>query len=182
MSNGNLTNKDLGIVSEQHSRDIISIREYFEALLKEQQARVNERFEIQEKAVQTALLGQEKAVSAAIIAADRAVTKAETATEKRFESVNEFRSTLADQASMLMPKSEAEIRFKSVEIKFDDLSKQLTDLRSRVDVGPAGLRALQTISDINSGVKQGSDENYTRIALIIATTAAIVAVAVRFIK
>ncbi len=46
--------------------------------------------------------------------ADKAVSKAETAAEKRFESVNEFRSTLSDQQRNLMPRDEANIRFEAL--------------------------------------------------------------------
>lgn len=46
--------------------------------------------------------------------ADKAVSKAETAAEKRFESVNEFRNTLSDQQRNLMPRDEANIRFEAL--------------------------------------------------------------------
>lgn len=48
---------------------------------------------------------QEKAVIAAMLSADRAVAKAEAASEKRFESVNEFRGTLSDQVRLFIPRS-----------------------------------------------------------------------------
>jgi hypothetical protein len=54
------------------------------------------------------LAAQGKAVDAALAAAKEAVTKAEAASEKRFESINEFRGTLADQQRTLMPRAEAE--------------------------------------------------------------------------
>ncbi len=45
-----------------------------------------------------ALLDQrDKQIALALSAAEKAVTKAEAATEKRFDSVNEFRQTLSDQ-------------------------------------------------------------------------------------
>jgi hypothetical protein len=43
------------------------------------------------------LAERDKQISLALTAAEKAVTKAETATEKRFDSVNEFRQTLTDQ-------------------------------------------------------------------------------------
>ncbi|MES2367004.1 MAG: hypothetical protein V4563_14105 [Pseudomonadota bacterium] len=54
---------------------------------------------------------QKVATDLALTAADRAVSKAEIAAEKRFESVNEFRSTLADQQRTLIPRAEAELQF-----------------------------------------------------------------------
>jgi hypothetical protein len=44
--------------------------------------------------------------SLALTASEKAVTKAETATEKRFDSVNEFRKTLSDQAAEFLPRRE----------------------------------------------------------------------------
>lgn len=66
--------------------------------------------------------------------ADRAVSKAEFASEKRFESVNEFRATLSDQAASLMTRSEGEA-------KINALSDRIQDLKGRVDVGDGGKAA-----------------------------------------
>jgi hypothetical protein len=55
-------------------------------------------------------------------ALDKAVTKAEVATEKRFESVNEFRSALNDSNRLLMPRSEAEQALKTLSDKLDALT------------------------------------------------------------
>ena len=63
----------------------------------------------------------EERTTLALTAADRAVIKAENATEKRFDAVNEFRATLADQASRLMPRSEVEQIVKGVNEKIEDL-------------------------------------------------------------
>ncbi len=73
----------------------------------------------------SALLGaQEKAVKVAQDGADRALLKAETALEKRLDGVNEFRATLADQQRTLIPRSEAELRFKSIEDRITSLELQ----------------------------------------------------------
>ena len=55
-----------------------------------------------------------EAAADALTEAKAAITKAETATEKRFEAVNEFRSTLSDQARLLMPRAEADSRFETL--------------------------------------------------------------------
>ena len=68
-----------------------------------------------DKRYDEALRAVKESSSIALTAADRAVVKAETATEKRFDSVNEFRDTLADQQRTLMPRSEAELRFLALE-------------------------------------------------------------------
>lgn len=76
-----------------------TLKEHLQALMTEGDRRNQQRFD-----------GQEKAVAAALQAAKEAVTKAETAAEKRFDSVNEFRQQLSDQAASFMPRREAEQR------------------------------------------------------------------------
>lgn len=68
-----------------------------------------------------ALASQDKAVQIALIASEKAVAKAEAAAEKRFESNNEFRGQLSDQAATLMPRAEAEQRLAALADKIDDL-------------------------------------------------------------
>jgi hypothetical protein len=55
-----------------------------------------------------------------------AVLKAEQATEKRFESVNEFRAQLADQGRTFVPRNEYENGQK-------DQSNMIDDLKVRID-------------------------------------------------
>jgi hypothetical protein len=66
------------------------------------------------------------AVDAALNAAKEAVLKAETASEKRFEGVNEFRGTLADQQRTLMPRAEAELRMSAMETQIATLARAST--------------------------------------------------------
>jgi hypothetical protein len=62
--------------------------------------------------------------------AEKAVTKAETAAEKRFESVNEFRSQLADQQATFATKTELDYRFKALEEKVATNSSSINVSRS----------------------------------------------------
>ena len=71
--------------------------------------------------IEKRFVAAEERTTLALTAADRAVVKAETATEKRFDAVNEFRATLADQASRLMPRAEVEQIVKGLNEKIDDL-------------------------------------------------------------
>jgi len=99
------------------------VQRHLLAILDERDRRYAERFEAQQLGVKDALAAQEKAVTAALTAADRAVAKAENASERRFEGVNEFRATLADQAANLMPRAEAEARMRSLSDKLDAQQK-----------------------------------------------------------
>jgi hypothetical protein len=65
-------------------------------------------------------------VALALAAADKAVSKAESATEKRFESVNEFRQTLSDQTRSFISK----VEFEAVR---DTNAARIADLASRLD-------------------------------------------------
>jgi hypothetical protein len=57
---------------------------------------------------------------------DRAISKAEIATEKRFESVNEFRQTLSDQTKSFITKAE-------FEALRDTAGNRIADMSSRLD-------------------------------------------------
>jgi hypothetical protein len=99
---------------EQNARDIVSLKEYFSNIISDYKDRVDERFNLQDKAVQ-----------AALNSAERAVTKAETATEKRFEGVNEFRSALSDQSQNLLSRSEYATAHQSLIEKIDGLTTRV---------------------------------------------------------
>jgi len=84
-----------------------------------------------ERRVDGQILAQKEAVAIAMNAADRAVSKAEVASEKRFESVNEFRSALSDNGRMQMPRLEAEGIFKAINDKFEAANGALSH---RIDI------------------------------------------------
>jgi ATP:corrinoid adenosyltransferase len=69
---------------------------------------MEQRFEAQQKSLEDAIRAQRDAIDASIIASGQATTKAEAAMEIRFQSVNEFRNTLADQAAHFITRSEVE--------------------------------------------------------------------------
>lgn len=99
-------------------QQISLMQETFRAQLVAMQSMLDERYQTQTKAVdaaflaqqtamQTALTAAERAVATALLSAEKAVAKAEVAADKRFESVNEFRAQLADQANTFLSRSEA---------------------------------------------------------------------------
>jgi hypothetical protein len=68
-------------------------------------------------------LDHQVAVDAALNATKEAVLKAEIASEKRFESVNEFHSALSDQQRTLLPRVEAEQRLAQLADRIDKLER-----------------------------------------------------------
>lgn len=114
-------------------------------LLREREVRDRERFELLQSATHTTIRSlehrnaeqfqsQKDAIGAALQAAATAVNKAELAAEKRFDGVNEFRATLADQQRTLIPRAEAEVRISALERQISELMTSLRELRS-VDIG-----------------------------------------------
>lgn len=89
-----------------------------------------------EKAAEIAQHEADKRLTAAMDAAEKAVLKAESASEKRFDSVNEFRAQLADQTARFMPRSEVAALIESLGDKLSShegrTREALTDLSSRI--------------------------------------------------
>jgi len=69
---------------------------------------------------------RDKTISQKFQSLELAVTKAEQATEKRFEGVNEFRNTLADQQRTFIPRSEYEAGHM-------ELTKRLDEIKTKAD-------------------------------------------------
>ena len=114
----------LAVVNERHARVV--------TLIEGNDKRYEERFSASQKALELGLAGQKSEISAALAAADRAVLKAETATEKRFESVNEFRGTLDQQQRTLIPRSEVDVLMRGLEEKIFTLGKSLDETKGAI--------------------------------------------------
>lgn len=82
---------------------------------------------------QTLVDSQADKVGLALDAAKEAITKAETATEKRFDSVNEFRQTLSDQTRTFMPRTEAEQGLHTVIERMEATQVHVTQGDMRLD-------------------------------------------------
>ena len=102
------------------SNSYVALRDYFTLWLERLEVFYNRRFE-----------DLDAKTTLALAAADKAVTKAEIATEKRFEGVNEFRQTLADQAGRLMPREEATAKFENMAKDISALDKEIQSRRER---------------------------------------------------
>jgi len=110
--------------------DGVPLKEHIERLLSERDRQYAQRFD-----------AQEKAVASALAAAKEAVLKAEAASDRRFESVNEFRQTLTDQAATFAPRAEVDLRFASLEKDRDHSAGRGAGLNAMWGyvVGAAGL-------------------------------------------
>jgi len=97
-------------LAEERDRRYVERFEALEKLAEERDRRYEDRF--------TAM---DEKTGLALNSSKEAVIKAEAATEKRFDSVNEFRGSLKDQAATLLPRIEAETRFKALEDKLEEV-------------------------------------------------------------
>lgn len=120
--------------------DFQTLKQYIDTKFEEADKRYAQRFQ-----------DSGTAVNAALQAAEKAVVKAEGAADKRFESVNEFRGTLQDQARTFIPRSEADLRMGTIEAQVRTLIEGSVDRRGRTlgardlwgyIVGLLGLLAL----------------------------------------
>lgn len=102
------------------------------ALLAAADKRYEQRFETQEKALELGFANQRTAIDAALAAQKEGIDKAERATEKRFESVNEFRGTLDNQQRTLIPRSEVAVIQDGLNEKIANLTKSQDELRATV--------------------------------------------------
>lgn len=107
----------------------------------------------------TMFAAQSAAVRASIEAASTAVAKAEGATDKRFESVNEFRASLTDMTARLMPRSEAD--------------QQATALGSRIDALKEAMGVLQNQLASLQAKGQGMQAGWTYLLGAIAAAGAL---------
>jgi hypothetical protein len=107
-----------GRLHDPDIRELVAELDGFMNVMEERDKRYRDRF-----------LAQDEKTSLALTAAKEAVLKAENATEKRFEAVNEFRSTLSDQAALLMTKAEANSRIGGQDDKLTIFKEELTRLR-----------------------------------------------------
>jgi hypothetical protein len=128
------------------------------------QLQIDQRFQVESEARQVALDTATAAIDAALKAAETAVNKAEIATEKRFEGVNEFRASLADQTRTYIPRIEYDSSHQALADRVTGQQDRLAALELRLtsrldrgegaDVGAAGQRTDQRLnmSQVIAGV------------------------------
>lgn len=109
--------------------------EGLEKLLRESDRRYEANFE-----------AMDEKTSLALASSKEAVNKAETATERRFESVNEFRKTLSEQANTFLPRLEYQSVHNGlvdkVDVMRESLGKEIQSLRESRSEGGGRQHAL----------------------------------------
>jgi hypothetical protein len=108
----------------------------------------------QEKAVAAALAAQEKAVAAAAESSEKAITKAETAQAGVNVRGNEFRASLDDYTKLMLPRVEADGRFK--------------ELRNLIDTNGILVEELRRFASRGEGTVTASEKARERSSWVIA--------------
>jgi hypothetical protein len=112
-----------GYVCPEGPWNVETVLTHLTMLIESNDRRYEDRFAASQQAITLGFSAQKSAVDAALAAQSAAVIKAEVSTEKRFESVNEFRNTLADQQRNLMPRSEVEVIVRGLTDKIAAMEK-----------------------------------------------------------
>jgi predicted phage tail protein len=141
------------LTTESLLREIEHLRSEVTMQLDGMRGMLNERYSTQTKALDKAFEAQQEAMTVALANAAAAVTKAETATDKRFESVNEFRAQLADQTASFMNRAEGEVRLSAINDRLDRVDTVTTSQISRAEYAAA-----------HEALRMGSEAN--RLALV----------------
>ena len=90
------------------------------------------------------------------------------------EKANEFRSALDDLSKTMATRRELESAQLSGSARIDALTKDIGDLRSRLDIGPAGLAPLQAYQQQQAGRSEGIGSTIAYVVTAVFVTAALV--------
>lgn len=140
---------------------VATLKVFVMALMTEADRRYMERFR-----------AHEDAVNAALAAHQRAVEKAEAATEKRFDTINEFKQALSDAYAAMMPRTESLQGFASVNEKMDIMGQRVASNMLKTEVEARMGSLVQKIDDLqqrmerNEGRAQGMSRGW---ALLLGT-------------
>jgi hypothetical protein len=170
-SGGNNTKWTVETLKEYVDVQFTGLRNMLEERFQMQTKAVDAAFSAQQMAMQTAkteqgiamvtaLAAQKEAVQTAMAAAEKAVAKAEASADKRFESVNEFRAQLADQATTFASKSDVDIRMKGLADKLEYEAQHLEDMGNMREKAIANLELrLSRRLDLAQGEDTGTAES-----------------------
>lgn len=144
------------------------------------QLQIDQRFETEAESRRVALETATGAIRAALDAAATAVSKAENATEKRFESVNEFRKTLTDQTATFPTRDEVSARIEGVFASVTRNTELIKDielrLTSRLEATAAGLGGRE----VERGERRMDvAQTLQLLALLVVAAGVIISIVVR---
>ena len=90
------------------------------------------------------------------------------------EKANEFRSALDDLSKTMATRRELESAQLNGGNRIDTLVKDVGDLRSRLDIGPAGLAPLQAYQQQQSGRQEGAKQSQATLYALLGGFATVI--------
>jgi hypothetical protein len=142
---------------DERARRFEEVAHRFDDVLEERDRRYQERFE-----------AQSKAIEAAFNSAKEAATKVATASEKRFESVNEFRAQQQDLIANFITRTETEQRMEAMRAQ----------LQLQVDGNAAQIAGVMKNQAEGAGRRIASEGARTLTFAIIGAIVAVIGIAV----
>lgn len=116
----------------------VSVREYFERIIRELDRRLTDRAEAQDKAVSAALIAAKEQTTQSFAASEKAIVKAENSQREYNQGHNDLSRKMEQQYSIMVPSSEAKL-------KWDSIDKDLIAIRSEI-----GANREVSAKDINN--------------------------------
>lgn len=102
--------------------------------------------------VDLALNNLDEKIEQRFISTKDAVDKADRATDKRFESVNEFRQQLNDQARQFVTKEEYKVAHRAIEDKVEQVNVGISRIENRKEGSNLTLLYIVAISSLIFGL------------------------------
>lgn len=156
----------------------------FGEMQNETESRITALTEAKLTTYRTLIDSQTEKVALALSSAEKAVTKAETATEKRFDSVNEFRQQLNDQAASFMPRTEAMQLSGQATERLRELAGLVPTLATRAEMQAMADRQAERIGELQDrinraeGQGQGAKDNRAGLFAVIAAVGMLISIVV----
>jgi len=162
--------------------DSVSLKEFFETLIKERDLYYAEKIKYLETRIvsvddkHTAAVTAVKELSTSTSAAsEKAILKAEEAQKELNIKNNEFRGQLKDQADVLMPRSEALSMIKNIEEKMANF-KHETD--SKFDISRKDVQGLRESRSEGGGRSSGQQMSWALLLAVVGLIGTTVSVMV----
>jgi len=111
-------------------RTTVSHVDDLKELMDEKVGRIRDVMNERDEKYRNRFIAIEEKTALALSASEKATNKADASTEKRFESVNEFRGQLKDQTNTLIPRQEADAKIGSVDAKVEEVKKEMAEFRA----------------------------------------------------
>ena len=181
---------------EQAARGTItvSVREYFERIIRELDRRLTDRAEAQDKAVSAALIAAERQTAQSFAASEKAISKAENSQREYNQGHNDLSRKMEAQYASMVPSSEAKLKWESIDkdiaglrseiaINRETNSKDVNNLRQELMREISGLRESRSAaSGATEQRVEGIRRNEWVIGLCIFAGLTILGIIIRLFK